>query len=233
MKILSWEIPVGKQIVRLILERSEHAPISAKAFSGFDPFSFHRRETEAVGSFGGGQVPVVVADCRDLDFDFSDSALVPDYVYSGKVCLQRADRISQLCDASVYEGQENVYPVFNSSQIAEVEASSASAKFIKLCFGDLSESLIQRLNQIPRLILILHSQHTNRVAEQRAAFHFLMNQDCRIPVIIAQTSLANNKEEEQIITGLDFGSLLLDGFGDGLLMVCIYEGMRFQEYSFR
>ena len=90
--------------------------------------------------------------------------------------------------------------------------------------------LIQKLNQISNLVLIVYSQHVNRVAEQRAAFHYLMNLDCRIPVVVAQSSLASNLEEEQIIVGLDFGPLLLDGFGDGLLL---YAPLKEQHYRSR
>jgi len=78
--------------------------------------------------------------------------------------------------------------------------------------------LMQRINQISNLVLILYSQHVNKVAEQRAAFHFLLNQFCQMPVIIAQSFLASNKEEEQVVAGLDFGPLLLDGFGDGVFL---------------
>jgi len=213
------EIPVAKQIVRLIGERSDHAAVPGKAFTGFDPFSYHRRDTRAVGPIGGGHAPVVIADCSNSDFDFSDAALKPDFVYGGKQYLKRSDKISQLIDVERYDGQEDAFPVFRISQISELELSTASLIFLLVGFQDLSESLISRLNHISNVVLILYSQHTNKVADQRAAFHFLLNHSCRIPVVIAQPSMAENLEEEQIRAGLDFGPLLLDGFGDGLFMV--------------
>lgn len=213
------EIPVAKQIVRLIGERSEHKAVQGEAFPGFDPFSYHRRETKAVGIIGGGQAPVVIADCSNSGFDFSDAALKPDFVYGGKQYLKRPDGICQLVDAEVYDGQGDAFPVFRIMQISELELSKASLNFLMVGFEDLSESLVSRLDKISNVVLILYSQHTNRVAEQRAAFHFLLNHLCRIPVVIAHSSLAENLEEEQIMAGLDFGPLLLDGFGDGLFMV--------------
>jgi (E)-4-hydroxy-3-methylbut-2-enyl-diphosphate synthase len=212
------EIPVAKKIISLIEERSGDASISEKAFPGFDPFSFHRRETFSVGSFGGVHTPVVIADCSVLDFDFSNSTLKPDYVYYGNKSMERADGIIQLCDVSAYTGQKDVYPIFHISQISALKDASAPVNFLQLCFDDLSVPLVQQLNELFNVVLILYSRHINKVAEQRAAFHFLMNHSCRIPVIIAQPSLASNLEEEQIIAGLDFGPLLLDGFGDGVLI---------------
>lgn len=214
-----FEIPVAEKIVQLVLARSEHEEIPGKAFSGFDPFTFHRRQTIAVGPIGGGQVPVVIADLSQVHFDFSESDLKPDFVYSGIVTHKRRDGIPQLCDANYYSGQQHTYPVFGVSQIEEMLQSTASLKFLMLDFATMSETLIQRLNGIPNIVFILYSQHTNKVAEQRAAFHLLLNQNCHIPVVVAQQSQATSREEEQIIAGLDFGPLLLDGFGDGLFLM--------------
>jgi (E)-4-hydroxy-3-methylbut-2-enyl-diphosphate synthase len=212
------EIAVAKLIVKLIEERSNHPEIHGNVFPDFDPFVFHRRETLAVGPFGGGQDPMVVADCSCVDFDFSSENLKPDFVYTGKNVYSRLDRIPQLCDYSVYTSQYNTYPVFKTDNFAEIELSTASIKFLQIGFADLTVPLIQKITQISNLVLILYSRHVNKVAEQRAAFHLLLNQFCQIPVIIAQSSSALSQEEEQVIAGLDFGPLLLDGFGDGVFL---------------
>jgi len=213
------EVPVARTMIRLIESRSMHAPIEGKTFPGFDPFSFHRRETLAVGPFGGGQVPVVIADCSVSSCDFSDLALKPDFVYVGQALQDRADGIPQLCDALAYVGQEGAYPLYSVPQLPELESSVASIRFLQLGLDDLTQTLIQRLNNLQDVILLLRCQNANRVAEQRAAFHSLLNRSCRIPVVLVQTSLARDKEEEQVIAGLDFGPLLLDGFGDGVMML--------------
>jgi len=213
------EIPVAKKIVRLIEERSQDAPITGTAFSDFDAFSFHRRKTISVGPFGGGQVPVVVADCSLSDVDFSNAVLKPDFIYSGSRFLNRVDGIPQIGDVSANSGQKDVYLVYGVSQLSLLEKSESLVNFLKLSFDDLSESLVQQLNKLSNVVLILESHRINKVAEQRAAFHFLLNHACSLPVVIAQSALAKSLEEEQIIAGLDFGPLLLDGFGDGLMML--------------
>jgi (E)-4-hydroxy-3-methylbut-2-enyl-diphosphate synthase len=212
------EIPVALQMVHLLKERTKQASIDVKPFSGFDPFRFHRRRTNPVGPFGDGQVPQVLADLSQTDFDFSQSPLQPDFVYVGTKVTIRADGIKQLCDASVYNAQPEVYPVFCISEREMLEVSSAPLKFFQISLDELSTPLIQHLQTIPNLVLMLTSSRANRVAEQRAAFHFLLNEDSPIPVVIAQDSLADDREAEQLICGMDFGSLLLDGFGDGLFL---------------
>jgi (E)-4-hydroxy-3-methylbut-2-enyl-diphosphate synthase len=225
------EIPVAKLIVRLIEERSSHSKIKGVPFSGYDPFAFHRRETFAVGPLGGGQLPVVITDCCSIDFDFSNERLKPDFIYTGKNVQKRLDGIAQICDSFVYDYQKNTYPVFNIDRLTELKNNSASIKFLKLGFVDLSPSLLQRIDKIPNLVLLLYSGHSNKVAELRAAFHFLMNQSCRVPVIITEPSLASKQEEEQIIAGLDFGPLLLDGFGDGIFLLSSHLKDDFYQYT--
>lgn len=161
---------------------------------------------------------MVITDCSDIDFDFSNEFLKPDFVYTGKNVRKRLDGIAQICDSFVYDYQSNTYPVFNIDSISDLENTFTSIKFLKLSFSDLSLSLLQRINKISNLILLLYCRHSNRVAELRAAFHFLMSQSCRVPAVITESSLASNHEEEQIIAGLDFGPLLLDGFGDGVFL---------------
>jgi len=232
------EIPVAMKIVEHVLEVTQSAPVSGSVFPGFDPFTYHRRDTMPAGIVGGDQVPVVISDCSRIDFDFSNETLKPDFIYVGEKYSLRADQIVQICDASFFEGQKNSYPLFKVGEISLLEASNAPLKFLRLCFSDLSEALVLQLNRITDLVLILDCQKTdnqkldnqktasqttttlitNTVAEHRAAFHFLLNKSCRIPVIILKVSNAKNLEEEQLFSGLDFGPLLLDGFGDGLFL---------------
>lgn len=57
------EIPVAKEIVRFI-ENKAKAPLLPDVQLMVDEFSYHRRETERIGEYGGGQVPVVLS-CTD------------------------------------------------------------------------------------------------------------------------------------------------------------------------
>ena len=63
---------------------------------------------------------------------------------------------------------------------------------------------------------MLQSKQMNTVAELRAAFHTLLNEGCRMPVVLSLRSTAKDLEEEQLLAGLELGALLIDGFGDGV-----------------
>ena len=74
------------------------------------------------------------------------------------------------------------------------------------------------LKEEKNIVLILSSAHQNIVGEQRAFFHWLINNQCSVPVILKNRYNENNAEELQIKTGADFGPLLMDYFGDGILI---------------
>ncbi len=210
------EVPVARQLVQLVEARSKVASIEVKPYKGFDPFSFHRRDTDAVGPFGGGQVPVVIADVTSTDLNFSRAVLKPDFVYVGEKVETRPDGLVQLCEAKAWQGQPNALPIFVTAERKLLESSSAPVKLLRISLDEFSSPFLQHLKTIPNLVLMLQSEHSNTVAELRAAFHTLLNEGCRMPVVLSIRSTAKDLEEEQLLAGLELGSLLIDGFGDGI-----------------
>jgi len=210
------EVPVARQLVQLVEARSKATDIDVKPFPGFDPYSFHRRETDVVGPFGGGQVPVVLADVTEFDLNFSKADLKPDFVYVGESVTTRPDGLIQLCEAKVWQGQPNALPVFDTAERKLLESSSAPIKFLRISLDEFSTPFLQHLKTIPNLVLMLQSEQVNTVAELRAAFHTLLNEGCRMPVVLSLRSVAKDLEEEQLLAGLELGALFIDGFGDGV-----------------
>ncbi|MCX6309478.1 MAG: flavodoxin-dependent (E)-4-hydroxy-3-methylbut-2-enyl-diphosphate synthase, partial [Bacteroidia bacterium] len=210
------EIPVARQLVQLLEARATAPKMEVKPFPGFNPYSFHRRETSAAGPFGGGQVPLVLADCCQSDFDFSKAVLKPDFVFVGENVSARLDGIPQICEAKAYHGQPQALPVFDTSECNLLESVSAPLKFLRITLHELSAPFLQHLQTIPNLVLMLQSEQANPVAELRAAFHLLLQEGCRMPVVLCLRSTARDREEEQLTVGMDMGALLVDGFGDGV-----------------
>jgi len=58
------EIPVARMLVERYAARAGHPPIPAVPLT-FDPFSYTRRRTHAVGSIGDRHVPIVVHSITD------------------------------------------------------------------------------------------------------------------------------------------------------------------------
>lgn len=86
-----------------------------------------------------------------------------------------------------------------------------------LSYPELNEQVLNELKSTPQIVL-LHSSHKNPVGEMRAFFHRLLAENITVPVIIARHYNEANVESLQIKVGADLGGLLLDGFGDGIML---------------
>ena len=88
----------------------------------------------------------------------------------------------------------------------------------KINYNLLSDSFLEELRQKSDKLLLLSSEHQNPIGEMRAVFHRLMAVGITNPVIIAFDYVENQLEDLQIKAAADFGALLLDGFGDAILL---------------
>lgn len=86
-----------------------------------------------------------------------------------------------------------------------------------LSYPELNEQVLNELKATPQIVL-LHSNHKNPVGEMRAFFHRLLVENITVPVIMARHYNETNVESLQIKVGADLGGLLLDGFGDGIML---------------
>lgn len=108
----------------------------------------------------------------------------------------------------------------NSGPQPDLQADDLPADMLRVRLIDLTDNLLADLKHKPRL-LCLHSDHTNPIGEMRASFHRLLNANVDVPVIIERNYTEDTDLETlQIKAAVDIGSLLIDGFGDGLWLRC-------------
>jgi (E)-4-hydroxy-3-methylbut-2-enyl-diphosphate synthase len=89
--------------------------------------------------------------------------------------------------------------------------------FVPLMLSDLTSERIEELSADSRAVAILSSHHANPVGELRAAMHCLLMANCPVPVLFRLDYEEKNIETFLIKAAADFGTLLLDGFGDGIV----------------
>lgn len=213
-----YEIPVARKLVAYIKERENHPEIVAEASNKFSPFFTDRRETYVVGNIGGDNVPVVISDRSQGNFELN-SHFLPDYIYVGKELPVAAPRaIPSIIDVEGWKGEKNTYPLFDKSNWNKIKEADATIKFLQLSYPDLNKDIIAVLKNDKSVVLIITSEHINGVGEHRAFVHTLMNNDCNTPVIFSRRYTENESEDIQIKAGADFGTLYLDGFGNGIML---------------
>ena len=212
------ELPVARKLVDYILEREGHRPIDAVMAPGFDAVALERRATRVVENIGGSNPPVVISDRSHGDFEFDYDAL-PDYIYIGKEDPDNLpDNFRLLVDAHFWKDRPNAFPCFIASEIEELREYNAPLKFIRLTYADLTERVIEVLKADKNVVVTLSTHHPNGVGEQRAAMHKLLMAGCDVPVILHRDYPEPDVESLRLKSAADLGALLLDGFGDGLML---------------
>ena len=212
------EMPVAEKLVDYILEREGHQPIEAEMAAGFNTVDRSRRESRVVEGIGGTFAPIVISDRSDGDFEFDHSS-VPDYVYIGKnVPENLPNDYRLLVDAHSWSQCPNVYPYFIASEAEELKDYDSPIKFIRLEYQDLTDRMLEILKEEKNVVVVLNTRHVNCVGEQRAAMHKLLIAECGAPVVLQREYQEDELENLQLKSAADFGPLLLDGFGDGVML---------------
>lgn len=247
------EIPVAKRLVEMVFERTalsvdSHSSVGVKPFAGFDPYTYNRRQSVAVGPFGGGQVPTVILDSRfpmnapllaDRRPDFlvkkdgipTDKDGIPG-VKDG-IPIEK-DGIPTLVDLAVFVGQPGTYPMGSLSEVEALLATKASMVFARWD-GDIAQwdtcwntfrDTVSDTNAVgggiskstPGNIPLVILLEVTSLHAARVAFHHLMNSDYHFPVVLCTDAHYSSLDEARIGVSLDLGPLLSDGFGDGVLL---------------
>ncbi|NDW18418.1 4-hydroxy-3-methylbut-2-en-1-yl diphosphate synthase [Dysgonomonas sp. 216] len=213
-----YEIPVAKKLVDYITLRENHPLIDGEIADEFDILSTDKRKTDAVGNIGGDNLPVVISDRRNGQFNFNPHFL-PDYVYVGATLAIDAPRsIPAIIDFEGWTGEKNTYPLFRFSNYREIYKNNAAIKFLEISYKQLCGEIIDVLQLEKNVVVILTTDHINGVGEQRAFIHTLMNNECAVPVVLNRSYNEDEAENLQIKAGADFGTVLLDGFGNGIMI---------------
>jgi (E)-4-hydroxy-3-methylbut-2-enyl-diphosphate synthase len=210
------EMPVAKTLVDHFSEYRNHTSIAPVEEVNFDPFSFTRRETLAVGNIGHGQLPVVIGKSLTND---SRKDLLPDYslISSTEEAVNPADgylmRLGS--DQSIQHLPDNIYPLLSASH---PQAYSARRPvFLEFNASQVNSDIINELNDsVGNIILVIGSENINISADIRAAVLRLKQAHNECPVIIKAEYNYNSIEDFQLIAAAELGGLLIDGFCDGL-----------------
>lgn len=222
------EIPVARLLVDYITRRESHLMIPARQADEFNWLRPERRQTTPVMNIGGQNAPIVIQSCLDGDISELqgiDPDVRPDYVYVGKRLPERkVEGQRYIVDYSTYlrlSDTHNVYPIFPYNAIPFINAAKAKIKFLVLPYGANSDEYIAGLRMHPEIVVVCTSDHANRLGDQRALAHDLMNAGVKNPIVFAQMyhTMDSEKAEFQLKAAADMGALMMDGLVDGLWLM--------------
>ena len=205
-----YEIPVAKHLADYVAQRTGHLIIPAEANKNFDYLHPKRRTTRAAGNIGGSNLPVVIT---------TKEGSKADYIYVGSKVPEDTTKRQYIVDYNAYTGKENTYPIFPSMAMPFIGTIKAAVKFLVLKFGTPTEEYVACLKAHPEVVVICVSNHQNRVGEQRALVHEMMNNGLFNPVVFAEMYQLSNKRDFQLDASADMGALMVDGLNDGIWLM--------------
>jgi (E)-4-hydroxy-3-methylbut-2-enyl-diphosphate synthase len=254
-----FEIPVCKDLVKRYSSKSVvgssesvhdsfQDPISGQVPAidkmPYDPFSYTRRETFAVGNIGGKQVPVVIADLSKIEkittqhlqsigytydaatdkWNISDAAA--DYVFTGHQLLDFA--LPGTLKVIVYPAawtqatdKEKYFPIFSDSGYAEAAAKHPSLNFVMIdCYNNevSNNEYLDKLAADRSVVVCFSSTNSNAMQSVRRMFMEFLQQGIRNPVVLITDSSWQTPDEHLIHFATETGALLLEGLGDGICL---------------
>ena len=212
------EIPVARKLVDYVTRRKDHPYIPGPNIPTFNYLAPSRRQTVAVRNIGGDNVPVVIAARLDGDLT-TDPQFAPDYIYTGhQLPADVQEGVQYIVDADVWEGKPNTWPAFKGDQMPFVSSCNAALKFLFITYMGLNDEALACLKYHHEIVLVAQSNHPNRLGEQRALVHQLMQEGLSNPVVFFQHYAEEEKENLQIKAAADMGALVFDGLTDGIFL---------------
>ena len=228
------EIPVAKHLVRYIRRKQGHLLVPGVQAKNFDYLRPERRKTQAVGPIGGTQPPVViVSEVQGAKEGVTQGqeALRPDYIYVGQQMPDlpvEGQRYIVDFNAFGRELQKHMnvadymFPIFPYNAMPYISAVPDTAPiFLVLPYGSCAEEYKACLKANPNVVVVVPSQHQNRLGEQRALVHELMAEGIENPVVFAQAYKHSQPETADLPleAAADRGALMMDGLTDGLWLM--------------
>jgi (E)-4-hydroxy-3-methylbut-2-enyl-diphosphate synthase len=84
--------------------------------------------------------------------------------------------------------------------------------------ADLNEAILQQIKADKTLVLVVATNNEHAMPELRRLFFELINQEITTPAVILRKYENLPESDFQLFSATDCGGLLIDGFGDGILL---------------
>jgi (E)-4-hydroxy-3-methylbut-2-enyl-diphosphate synthase len=234
-----YEAPVAIILAERYNGRENHNPIKPVDDPPFNPYEYEKRNSSEIKGIGNGNVARVVADYSKREIkDHKDlvdigyfynaetdkwnmSDLAPDLLYLGNHLLpfDIPNGLSAIYDYNTWlksEDKNSGSPLYTQNEYLKTEIDSNILRFISADINAFTNEFIKKIKDDKNLILVLSTENEHGMAEQRRAFFELINYEIFHPVIIKRSYKNLTLDQLRLFASTDFGSLLIDGYGDGV-----------------
>jgi (E)-4-hydroxy-3-methylbut-2-enyl-diphosphate synthase len=238
-----FEAPVAKMLIDKYIPRvNTTSGIEKISKYPTNPFQYSRRITKEVANFGGTNVPRVIANFERKAIESTDDLkaighfylplpdkwamndLGADYIYTGNnpSPFMLPNGLKEILNYKTWiqnNDQINTIPLFELNEINESTVFHSKLNFIKIHSDTiLSEKEVSYLKNAENIVIMTASYSMNIMQSLRCFFFKLHSQEINCPVVIEQSLFEENLNKSQIYAATDAGGLMIDGFGDGIML---------------
>ena len=232
-------LPVAYKLVNRYKDRVVHAEIEEIEENSNTSIRIPQKRTFEVGNIGQTNVPRVIADLSQIEsLEIKDLKSVghfylpesdkwamndqgTDYVYLGSKGIAYVAKwvgtIDRLPSLEWVIDRKNTYPVFTLEELSTADSCDDHLNLIKLQASELSEEIMSIL-EADNLVVLLETDNAHAMPALRRFFFELERRKLKVPVIITRNYLVFDEEQFLIDASTDVGGLLVDGFGDGVML---------------
>ncbi len=242
------EAPVARKLIERYTSRVPHASIEPVSSCPINPFQYSRRDTLEVFNFGGHNVPRVIADYSNINIsEYSDLKSIghfflpvpdkwamndqgADFIYTGKKVspFMLPNGLKEILDYEQWLEQldkTNRFPLLTASAWTGLAGSDISAQlnFVKGTIHDFDKAFLISIADCKNVVLLLHTDNLHAMPEMRRFFFELVEKGIKVPVVIQRAYDVNSGDALTLYSATDIGGLLVDGFGDGVLLSPVFD----------
>jgi (E)-4-hydroxy-3-methylbut-2-enyl-diphosphate synthase len=227
-----FEIPVARQLVARYHQRKESTPSQTSNLKPqtSNPFEYKRRETHAVQSIGGHNIPRVIADFSRMEkftratfFSIGHNYSVPfdnwntgdqaaDFIFLGDNIIDfiPPETLGLIYNYKTWKNlpDKNSYPLFTAEEFLSADKKSDELNFVLT-----NEEMLNQVQHDKNVVLVFETKSTTAMTDLRKMF---FDSPPSVPVIVKRDYSDLSQEQFQLFAATDIGGLLVDGFGDGV-----------------
>jgi len=234
-----FEVPVAISLASRYKNRGDHDSIKPLDEIPIDPFIYKRRTSVAVSGIGGSNLPTVVADfslrnasshkeLKDIGYNYDEITdkwnmedAAADIIYLGKntFTFNPPSGLKIIHDYNSWlelNDKRDSFPLLTKEQYLSKTEFSSNLNFLLIDLNSLTEDLIKKLKSDDKIVLVVETNNTHGMAEQRRLFFELIHKDIVNPVIVKREYENISSDQFRIYSSTDLGALLIDGLGDGV-----------------
>lgn len=215
--------------------------LPAEFDSPINPFQYARRITSEVDVFGGHNVPRVIADYSQVGINqhedlkaighfylpatdkWAMNDLGADFVYSGQkpATFMLPMGLKEIVDYNIWSEKncpENLFPLLNIEAISSETKLHNSLNFIAVSIDNLKSEFIKTLKSLQQCVLVISTKNEHGMPALRRFFFELNSENINLPVVVWRQYDRMSSSDFQLFSATDLGGLLIDGFGDGVIL---------------